>query len=76
MYGQYELKSKIEMMRYRAFFHKKRMKAAPAENSFRRMVFAGNAGTGKTMAARCMLVIIIQFKQYVFSFSFGKKGKC
>ena len=42
------------MMRHRALFHKKRMKAAPADNSFRHMVFAGNAGTEKTMAPRCM----------------------
>ena len=41
------------MMSLRALFDKKQIKTAPTDNSFRYMVFAGNPGTGKTMAARC-----------------------
>ena len=54
IYGQNELKSKTEMMSHRALFDKKRLKAAPTDNTFCHMIFAGNLGTGKTMAARCM----------------------
>ena len=54
IYGQNELKSKIKMMSCRALFDKKRQKTGPTENSFRRMIFAGNPGTEKTMAAHCM----------------------
>ena len=54
IYGQNELKSKIEMMSRRDLFDKKRIKAAPTDNMFRHMGFAGNPGTGKTMAAWCM----------------------
>ena len=53
LYGQNELEGNIEMMSLRALFDKKQIKTAPTDNSFRYMVFAGNPGTGKTMAARC-----------------------
>ena len=42
------------MMSCWALFNKKRINAAPTDNSFRYMVFAWNPGIGKTMAARCM----------------------
>ena len=54
IYGQNEFISKIEMMSCWALFNKKRINAAPTDNSFRYMVFAWNPGIGKTMAARCM----------------------
>ena len=54
IYGQNELKSKIKMMSRRALFDKKRLKEAPTDNSFRHMIFAGNPGTGKAMAAGCI----------------------
>ena len=54
IYGQNELKSKIEMMSHRALFDKKRLKAAPIDNSFRHMIFAGKPSTRKPMAARCL----------------------
>ena len=54
IYGQNELKSKIEMMSHRALFDKKRLKAAPIDNSFRHMIFAGKPSTRKPMAARSL----------------------
>ena len=70
MHGQNMLKSKIEMISCPGLFDKKRLKAAPTNNSFRHMIFAEKPCTEKTMAARH------GFKQHVFSFSFTKKGKC
>ena len=54
IFGQNELKSKIKMMSRRALCDKKRLKAAPTDNSFRHMIFEETPVTGKTMAARCM----------------------
>ena len=54
IHGQNELESKIEMMSRRTLFDRKRIKATPTDNSFRHMVFAGNPGMIKTMAARWM----------------------
>ena len=76
IYGQNEWKSKIEMMSRRALFDKKWLKAAPTDNLFCHIIFAGNLGTEKPWLLAAWLEIIIQFKQYVFSFSFAKKGKC
>ena len=54
IYGQNELKSRIEMMSRRPLFDKKRLKATLTDNLLRHMIFAGNPGTEKTMADRCM----------------------
>ena len=35
-------------------FDNQRLKAAPTDNSFYNMIFAGNPYTGKAMAARCV----------------------
>ena len=41
-------------MSCRDLFDKKRIKAAPTDNSFYHVVLEGNPGTEKTMAACCM----------------------
>ena len=63
IYGQKKLKDKIETLARRAAFDKKRGNDS-GDVSRLHMIFAGNPGTGKTMAARCMSG---NFSSYLFT---------
>ena len=55
IHGQKQLKEKINILSKRAAFDKKRVKKLRAEHTLKLlMIFAGNPGAGKTIAARCM----------------------
>ena len=63
-------------MSRRASFDKKQLKAAPTDNSFRQMILQVIRVREKPWLLAIWLVIVNQFKKYVFSFSFAKMGKC
>ena len=52
IYGEEKLKDQIMLMARRTAFVK--MRGSTPDVSQMHMIFAGNPGTGKTMAARCM----------------------